>query len=347
MASATARAASPAESGPVPRALPSEPPPPPVPPRRTSPPRAEQVAASASAVAAAPSSLAAAGTVTAPLPGSRKGLPVGLIVAVLFVLVGGFLLAAFLVVRTIGSFAFGSRGAETEQVADAVAPEAPSADVPAAIVEEGTPSSDTTEVPNETPGPVGSVAEEAPVGEDPVSGPRPADPPVVSTPVTGEARTARRTTPAPTAAAAERATRAERATPVTTPPPARTTDTEPVRRAEAPPPKLVAPREEALGLVRGYVAARNTAHASGIRRVWPTVDDTHIRRVTSSFSAPLTLSTCEVEARTATTAVATCYLTQPGTTGAYANGQALTIRRTLVFDLVRLGNNWSIAGLRE
>ena len=52
-----------------------------------------------------------------------------------------------------------------------------------------------------------------------------------------------------------------------------------------------------------YVAARNTAHASGIRRVWPGVDDNHLRRVTSSFSAPLTLAGCDIEARDAAHAV--------------------------------------------
>ena len=110
---------------------------------------------------------------------------------------------------------------------------------------------------------------------------------------------------------------------------------------------MLVPREEALALVRGYVAARNTSHASGIRRVWPTVDDVHLRRITSAFSAPLTLSTCDVEARDATHAVATCSLTQPGTTGPYASGQAITIRRSFVFDLERQGRSWVIVALRE
>jgi hypothetical protein len=122
---------------------------------------------------------------------------------------------------------------------------------------------------------------------------------------------------------------------------------EPVRRVPEPPAPATAPREEALELVRGYVAARNTSHASGIRRVWPGVDDVHIRRVTSAFSAPLTLSACDVDATDAARAIATCQLTQPGTTGAYASGQPLTIRRTFVFDLARQGRNWVIVGLRE
>lgn len=129
---------------------------------------------------------------------------------------------------------------------------------------------------------------------------------------------------------------------VVDPPPLR-----PQERREPDPPPLQAPEQEGLALVRAYVAARNTAHASGIRRVWPGVDDNHLRRVTSSFSAPLTLSRCVVAARDASNATATCQLTQPGTTGAYAQGQGLTIRRTFVFDLVRQGRAWVIAGLTE
>lgn len=121
----------------------------------------------------------------------------------------------------------------------------------------------------------------------------------------------------------------------------------PVERRDPEPPPVLAPDDEGLALVRAYVAARNTAHASGIRRVWPGVDDTHLRRVTSSFSAPLTISRCDVAASDGAHATATCLLTQPGTTGAYAQGQGLTIRRTFVFDLVRQGRTWVIAGLRE
>ena len=77
------------------------------------------------------------------------------------------------------------------------------------------------------------------------------------------------------------------------------------------------------------------------------MDDVHIRRVTSAFSAPLTLSACDVDATAAARAIATCQLTQPGTTGAYASGQPLTIRRTFVFELARQGRNWVIVGLRE
>ena len=46
-------------------------------------------------------------------------------------------------------------------------------------------------------------------------------------------------------------------------------------------------------------------------------------------------------------ALAVCHLTQAGTTGTYAPGQGLTIRRTFQFDLVRQGRGWVIAGLRE
>lgn len=120
-----------------------------------------------------------------------------------------------------------------------------------------------------------------------------------------------------------------------------------MERREPDPPAVVAPTDEGIALVRAYVAARNTAHASGIRRVWPGVDDNHLRRITSAFSAPLTLGGCEIEARDAAHASATCRLTQPGTTGTYAAGQDLTIRRTFVFDLLRQGRTWVIAGLRE
>jgi hypothetical protein len=122
------------------------------------------------------------------------------------------------------------------------------------------------------------------------------------------------------------------------PPPVR----EPPREVEA-----EAPREDALALVRGYVAARNTSHAGGIRRVWPSVDEVHLRRVTSSFSAPLTLVGCNVEARGRDRAIAVCQLTQPGTTGVFAQGQSLSIRRTFTFDLERQGRGWVIGTLRE
>jgi hypothetical protein len=121
----------------------------------------------------------------------------------------------------------------------------------------------------------------------------------------------------------------------------------PAERRDPDPPPVVAPQDEGLALVRAYVAARNTAHASGIRRVWPGVDDNHLRRITSAFSAPLTLGGCQVEARDAAHAVATCRLTQPGSSGTFVPGQELTIRRTFVFDLVRQGQTWIIDGMRE
>ncbi len=127
-----------------------------------------------------------------------------------------------------------------------------------------------------------------------------------------------------------------------TPPPPRV-----VERREPDPPPVLAPTDDGLALVRAYVAARNTAHASGIRRVWPDVDDNHLRRITSAFSAPLTLTGCDIAAQDAAHATATCRLTQPGTTGAYAAAQGLTIRRTFVFDLARQGRAWVIVGLRE
>ncbi len=126
------------------------------------------------------------------------------------------------------------------------------------------------------------------------------------------------------------------------PPPPR-----PVERREPDPPPVLAPTDDGLALVRAYVAARNTAHASGVRRVWPDVDDNHLRRITSAFSAPLTLVGCDIAAQDAAHATATCRLTQQGTTGAYASAQGLTIRRTFVFDLARQGRAWVIVGLRE
>ena len=181
-------------------------------------------------------------------------------------------------------------------------------------------------------------------------------------PVPRQAPPARPKPPVTTArqpTATERPTRETRPTPPPPPPPPVTVPREatppavaeapprPVERREPEPPPVIAPEGEALALVRAYVAARNTAHASGIRRVWPDVDDNHLRRVTSAFSAPLTLSTCSVEARDGAHATATCRLTQPGTTGPYAAGQGVTIRRTFVFDLLRDGRTWVIAGLRE
>ena len=116
----------------------------------------------------------------------------------------------------------------------------------------------------------------------------------------------------------------------------------PVDPAPAPPADVVAP-DEALAIVRAYVAARNTAHAAGMRRVWPTVTDTELRRITSEFSAPLTLTGCEVEGAGATMRAA-CGFTQPGTTG-FSQGTPLTVRRHLVFDLARQGRGWVITAV--
>jgi hypothetical protein len=104
------------------------------------------------------------------------------------------------------------------------------------------------------------------------------------------------------------------------------------------------PRDEALSLVRAYVAARNTAHAAGIRRVWPTVTDVALRRMTGEFSAPLTLTDCDVDAMGAGRARATCRFTQPGSTG-FSGGTPLTLRRQLGFDIARQGRGWVIANV--
>lgn len=117
----------------------------------------------------------------------------------------------------------------------------------------------------------------------------------------------------------------------------------PVGERDAPAPADV-PRDEALVLVRAYVAARNTAHAAGIRRVWPTVSDTALRRMTGEFSAPLTLTDCDVDTLGAGRARATCRFTQPGSTG-FSGGTALSVRRQLVFDVARQGRGWVIANV--
>lgn len=100
-------------------------------------------------------------------------------------------------------------------------------------------------------------------------------------------------------------------------------------------------RDDALALVRAYVAARNTAHAAGLRRVWPTVTDAEVRRMTGEFSAPLTLTGCDVAAVNGARMRATCQFTQPGTTG-FSAGTTLNIRRQLAFDMERQGRGWVI-----
>ena len=112
-----------------------------------------------------------------------------------------------------------------------------------------------------------------------------------------------------------------------------------VARRAAPPVELA--RDDALTLVRAYVAARNTAHAAGLRRVWPTVTDAEVRRMTGEFSAPLTLTGCDVDAATGARMRANCQFTQPGTTG-FSQGTSLNIRRQLVFEMERQGRGWVI-----
>jgi hypothetical protein len=100
-------------------------------------------------------------------------------------------------------------------------------------------------------------------------------------------------------------------------------------------------RDDALALVRAYVAARNTAHAAGLRRVWPSVSNAEVRRMTGEFAAPLTLTGCDVAAVNGARMRATCQFTQPGTTG-FSAGTALNIRRQLAFDMERQGRGWVI-----
>jgi hypothetical protein len=103
-------------------------------------------------------------------------------------------------------------------------------------------------------------------------------------------------------------------------------------------------RDDALALVRAYVAARNTAHAAGLRRVWPSVTDAEVRRMTGEFSAPLTLTGCDVDATGGARMRATCQFTQPGTTG-FSAGTTLNIRRQLAFDMERQGRGWVIVAV--
>jgi serine/threonine-protein kinase len=130
------------------------------------------------------------------------------------------------------------------------------------------------------------------------------------------------------------------------PAPAATTTPDVAVNREIPAPASIpapvpVPRDEGLVLVRAYVAARNTAHAAGIRRVWPTVSDNALRRMTGEFSAPLTLTDCDVDALGASRMRATCRFTQPGSTA--SGGTALSVRRQLVFDIERQGRGWVIA----
>lgn len=277
---------------------------------------------------------------------------------------GVMFLVAYVAVRTLGR-AGGSVGSlfsrtVEPKVAQSVQPPSTTTTADnrtAQQTEPGTTSSTTqgTEVPVSTTEPTQAETVLPPGGQPPaeqsgtsnqmVTQPpvtEPAKPPVTQPPVTRPRQSVQQ--PQERSAESPRTVEGPRQVTqsVVDPPPSRL-----LERREPEPPPVQAPDEEGIALVRAYVAARNTAHASGIRRVWPGVDDNHLRRVTSSFSAPLTLSRCVVAARDASHATATCQLTQPGTTGAYAQGHGLTIRRTFVFDLVRQGRVWVIAGLTE
>jgi hypothetical protein len=331
---------------------------------------------------AAPPPLAAPGVVgspsgsqTAPLPATRKGIPPAILITAVMVLLACCFAAAFVAFRMMGSgslsglftrtvepkisgpaepgpVALGSTGVDatqplpdqpadtapaTEVALDAAQPTEPSSVAPATETPIPAPAV-ATPAPAQTPAPVTPTA--SPVPAPPARttvAPRPVPAPRPPAPSRQAAVTPSVSTPREVAAVA----------PAVAEPP-RVVERAPERREPEPPAAPVAPQAEGLSLVRAYVAARNTAHAAGIRRVWPTVDEVHLRRITSAFSAPLTLGDCDVEARDAQHAVATCRLTQAGTTGAYANGsQALSIRRTFVFDLQRDGRGWVIAGLRE
>jgi hypothetical protein len=107
----------------------------------------------------------------------------------------------------------------------------------------------------------------------------------------------------------------------------------------APPPAM--PRDEAMTLVLAYMEARNTSQADALRRVWPSVSDAEVRRMTGEFSAPLTLVGCQVGTVTSGQMQVTCQFTQPGTT-AFSQGIPLSIRRQLVFDMERQPRGWVI-----
>ncbi len=294
------------------------------------------------------------GALESPLPTARRGVSAALVVGGLLAMLTVSFLVAFMAARSFGLLggappAAASRPVATEPTlpGEASVPRAPELAVPPA----------TTTLPGEEPG--AAVADLAEVTA-------PSTPSTPSTPVQGPVAVAPAATPG-------RQSRPPRSTPAAPPavglsrrlpsavdpPPAPASETpvrplvvadappRPIERREPDPLPAVAPQAEGIALVRAYVAARNTAHASGIRRVWPGVDDNHLRRVTTSFSAPLSLADCQVESSDGARATATCRLTQPGTTDGYAPGQGLTIRRTFVFELAREGRGWVIAGLRE
>jgi hypothetical protein len=128
--------------------------------------------------------------------------------------------------------------------------------------------------------------------------------------------------------------------------PASPTSAPPVAPPVAPPspspPAPAMPRDEAMTLVLAYMEARNTSQADALRRVWPSVSDAEVRRITGEFSAPLTLVGCQMGAVTSGQMQVTCQFTQPGTT-AFSQGIPLSIRRQLVFDMERQPRGWVIA----
>jgi serine/threonine protein kinase len=295
---------------------------------------------------------------TAPLPTARRGVPAAAIVGGLVALLGLFFIAAFLIVRGLGLFDGPSLLTRLLSRAEStvVKSDPPSTDPPVTTQEPPVTEPPVVEPPATTT--IEPVAEPPAATEEPIQPPvtSSVEPPVATTSIAPPVRqTPPKSTPRPPRTGPGANSTRPTVPPVVVPPPV-----EERRPVEAPardepppvrePPREVeaeAPREDALALVRGYVAARNTSHAGGIRRVWPSVDEVHLRRVTSSFSAPLTLVGCNVEARGRDRAIAVCQLTQPGTTGVFAQGQSLSIRRTFTFDLERQGRGWVIGTLRE
>ncbi len=317
---------------------------------------------------AAPGHLHTAAALGAPVPAARRGVSAALVVGGLLAMLAVSFVVAFMAARSFGLL--GGEPAPAQSATGTPAPTLPVAasvpDAPAAVppARPGSPAEapDSLAAGSREGRMAGPELQAAPTIVAPPAqtpGGVKAAPPGQSTPAApAAARPLRQSRPVPAAAAAAVPTAVVTAPPV--PPPAEPAaplrspaiaeaalPPRPPERREPDPPPVAAPQVEGLALVRAYVAARNTAHASGIRRVWPGVDDNHLRRVTTAFSAPLSLADCQVEPRDGARAIATCRLTQPGSTDGYAPGQSLTIRRTFVFDLVRGGGGWVIAGLRE
>jgi len=335
----TAAAASAAPAAPMPAmSLPPAPPP--------GPPAGPPSGPSGASAASGPPPMRTA----LPQGAKRAGVPAIAIVGALIVFLGVCFLGAFFVLRAVGLFggpSLLSRILPENDTTTTVAQDPPATDPPVQEPPTTTATEETITEPATTSIEPEVVQPPADVPEPPTTTVEP--PATTSTPVTRpDSRTGPkqqpRTVQPPVVATRQPAL-----------PPAEERDAPGVTRTEQPPARQdpqveatpEAPREEAISLVRAYIAARNTSHAGGIRRVWPTVDDVHLRRVTSSFSSPLTLSNCQVEAEGRQRAVATCQLTQQGTTGVYAQGQAVTIRRSFTFDLERQGRGWVITGLRE